>query len=121
MAARIAWRHQMKNTDKAKLKRYTDWFRSAFSVFMIMCLTWIIGILIVEVNEIVPLAYIYTIMVAFQGVFIFIVFVLLSSAVREAYAKCWRNKVRESDILSKLFREDITTARTMSDTKVTLH
>ena len=52
-------------------------------------------------NKVVPPAYIYTIMVAFQGLFILIVFVPLSSAVREAYAKWWRHKVKESYILSK--------------------
>ena len=70
-----------------------------------MGLTWILGVLIVEVEELVPLAYIYTIMVAFQGLFIFLIFVMLSKQVREAYTKCWRAKVNESDILSKYFRE----------------
>ena len=69
-----------------------------------MGLTWILGVLVVEVEELVPLAYIYTIMVAFQGLFIFLIFVVLSKQVREAYAKCWRAKVNESDILSKYFR-----------------
>ena len=101
VAARIMWRHQMKNTDKTKFERLKNWFRSAVSVMMVMSLTWIVGILIIEVDEVVPLAYIYTIMVAFQGLFIFIVFVPLSSAVREAYAKWWRHKVNESYILSK--------------------
>ena len=101
VAARIMWRHQMKNTDKTKFERLKNWFRSAISVMMVMSLTWIVGILIVEVDEVAPLAYIYTIMVAFQGLFIFIVFVPLSSAVREAYAKWWRHKVNESVILSK--------------------
>ena len=68
-----------------------------------MGLTWILGVLIVEVKELVPLAYIYTIMVAFQGLFIFIIFVVLSKQVREAYAKCWRKKVNESDTLSRYF------------------
>ena len=68
-----------------------------------MGFTWIFGVLIVEVDELVPLAYIYTIMVAFQGLFIFLIFVVLSKQVREAYAKCWREKVNKSDILSRYF------------------
>ena len=56
-----------------------------------------------EVEELVPLAYIYTIMVAFQGLFIFLIFVLLSKKVREAYTKCWREKVNKSDFLSSYF------------------
>ncbi len=81
-----------------------------------MGLTWILGVLIVEVEELLVLAYIYTIMVAFQGVFIFIIFVLLSKSVREAYGKWWRTKVNESDFLSKYFGEKFTlsTSRTVS-------
>ena len=75
-----------------------------------MGLTWILGVLIVEVEELVPLAYIYTIMVAFQGLFIFLIFVVLSKQVREAYTKCWRAKVNESDILSKYFGEKTLTS-----------
>ena len=56
-----------------------------------------------EVDELVPLAYIYTIMVAFQGLFIFLIFVVLSKQVREAYTKCWREKVNKSDILNRYF------------------
>ena len=74
-----------------------------------MGLTWILGVLIVEV-EVVPLAYIYTIMVAFQGLFIFLIFVMLSKQVREAYTKWWRAKVNESDILSKYFGEKTLTS-----------
>ena len=70
---------------------------------IIMGLTWILGVLIVEVEELVPLAYIYTIMVAFQGLFIFFIFVVFSKQVREAYAKCWRYKVNSSDVLTKYF------------------
>jgi len=70
---------------------------------VVMGLTWIIGLLIVEVEELLTLAYIYTILVAFQGTFIFIIFVILSKQVREAYGKWWRAKVNESDFLSEYF------------------
>ena len=68
-----------------------------------MGFTWIIGVLIIEVEELFALAYIFTIFVAFQGLFIFVIFVLLSKQVRESYAKWWKAKVAESDILSKHF------------------
>ena len=68
-----------------------------------MGLTWILGVLIVKVEELLPLAYIYTIMVAFQGLWIFLIFVLLPKQVRDAYVKWWRAKVKESDTLSKYF------------------
>ena len=77
--------------------------KSALSLVVIMGLTWVFGVLIVEVEELIPLAYIYTILVAFQGLFIFIIFVCMSKSVREAYSKWWRVKVNESDLLSKYF------------------
>ena len=75
---------------------------------VIMGLTWILGVLIVEVKALLPLAYIYTIMVAFQGLSIFIIFIVFSKQVRDAYTKWWRIKVNESDILSKYFGERLT-------------
>ena len=68
-----------------------------------MGITWIIGVLALEVDALFPLAYIFTIFVAFQGLFIFVVFVLLSKQVRENYGKWWKAKVAESDFLSKHF------------------
>ena len=68
-----------------------------------MGLTWIFGVLIVEVEALLPLAYIYTILVAFQGFFIFLIYVVFSKQVRDAYAQWWRAKVNESDFLSKYF------------------
>ena len=56
-----------------------------------------------EVEELLPLAYIYTIMVAFQGLWIFIIFVVLSRQVQEAYKKWWRAKVNGSETLQKYF------------------
>ena len=70
-----------------------------------MGITWIIGVLVIEVEELFALAFIFTIFVAFQGVFIFILFILLSQQVKENYAKWWRSKVAKSDFLSKYFRE----------------
>ena len=77
-----------------------------------MGITWIIGLLVIEVEELCPLAYIVTIFVAFQGLFIFVIFVLLSKQVRENYAKWWKAKVAESDFLSKHFRVNTLTTST---------
>ena len=65
-----------------------------------------------EVEELIPLAYIYTILVAFQGLFIFVIFVCMSKNVREAYSKWWRIKVNESDLLSKYFGDKLFTMST---------
>ena len=82
-----------------------SWLKASLSLVIIMGLTWIVGVLIVEVDELIPLAYIYTIMVAFQGLFIFVLLVLWPKQVREAYSKWWRQQVKESSTLelSKYF------------------
>ena len=85
---------------------------------IIMGLTWIFGVLIVEVEELVPLAYIYTIMVAFQGLFIFLIFVVFSKKVREAYAKCWRAKVNGSAILSRYLGSSVVSVSMVSSVSV---
>ena len=74
-----------------------------------MGLTWIMGVLILEVDALLPLAYIYTIMVALQGLFIFIILVIYSKQVRDAYRKWWKARVIDSAILSRYFGDDALT------------
>lgn len=69
-----------------------------------MGITWVIGVLIVEVEELLPLAYIYNIMVAFQGVWILLFFVVFSKQVREECLK----KMKLSKLFSK--HRDVTTS-----------
>ena len=71
-----------------------------------MGLTWIVGVLVMEVDALLPLAYIFSIMVAFQGAAIFFIFVIFSKQVRDVFKKWWRVKVNESNFLSKYFGED---------------
>ena len=78
-----------------------------------MGITWIIGVLVIEVEEVFALAFIFTVFVAFQGLFIFTLFVLLSKQVRESYAKWWKAKIAESDFLSKHFGEKSLTSSTL--------
>ena len=68
---------------------------------VVMGLTWIFGVLIVEVEELVPLAYIYTIMVAFQGLFIFLIFVVFPKEVREVYVKLYKNNIKTFDTFTE--------------------
>ena len=91
MAATVMWRHKKRLTGKMEAKKIMNWLKALLSLTVIMGLTWIFGVLIVEVEELIPLAYIYTILVAFQGVFIFILFVVLDSKVSEA----WRVNIKE--------------------------
>ena len=72
-----------------------------------MGLTWIVGIFVFDHDHEVPaldllstiMSYIFNIFVAFQGVAIFVLFVLCDKPVREAYSKWWRGKVTRSDRL----------------------
>ena len=103
MAAIVMWKHSKKHTGgKISKDRFRSWLRTLVFLVVVMGLTWIIGVLIVEVEELVPLAYIYTIMVAFQGLFIFLIFVVYPKEVREVYAKLWKKK------LNTLFTENVT-------------
>lgn len=101
MAAIIMWQHKKKKTGKLQSTDVKNWLQSLISLLVIMGSTWIIGVLIVEVEQLIPLAYIFTIMVAFQGLWIFLAFVLFPKQVREEYCKLWRSKVNTSPTLSK--------------------
>ena len=87
--------------------------KAILSLTVVMGITWIIGVLVIVVEELFALAYIFTIFVAFQGLFILFIFVVLSKQVRENYAKWWRAKVAESDFLSKHFGEKSLTSSVM--------
>ena len=73
---------------------------------LVMGLTWIMGVLVLNVPALLPLTYIYTIMVAFQGLTIFLILVIFSKQVRDAYRKWWKVKVSNSTTLAKYFGED---------------
>ena len=95
MAAITIWKQHSKRQTSGKIskERFRSWLKTLVSLVVVMGLTWIFGVLIVEVEKLVPLAYIYTIMVAFQGLFIFLLFVAFPKEVRDAYVKVWREKV----------------------------
>ena len=95
MAAIVIWRHNKKKSNRNK--HVKSWLKVLASLIVVMGLTWIIGVLIVEVEELVPLAYIYTIMVAFQGVWIFFIFVVLQEQVRSNYHKLCRTLTRTTE------------------------
>ena len=101
MAAIALWRHNKRQTGgEISKERLRSWLKTLASLVVVMGLTWIVGVLVVEVKELVPLAYIYTIMVAFQGLFIFLIFVAYPKEVRNAYVKLWRNDIKTLDIFT---------------------
>ncbi len=83
MAAIIMWRQQRKRDIKTESNKVLKWLKAVISLTVVMGLTWIIGVLVVEREELLPLAYIYTIMLAFQGFFIFLVLVVFTKPVRD--------------------------------------
>ena len=70
-----------------------------------MGITWIIGFLVTEFEGAIFLAYIFTFFVAFQGLSIFIIFVILSERkrIKDSISKWWKSKLGESEFLSKHF------------------
>ena len=101
MAAIAMWRHNKRQTGgEISKERLRSWLKTLTSLVVVMGLTWIVGVLVVEVKELVPLAYIYTIMVAFQGLFIFLIFVAYPKEVRDAYVKLWRNDIKTLNIFT---------------------
>ena len=83
-----------------------------------MGLTWILGVLVVDVEALLPLAYIYTIMVAFQGLSIFLSVVAFQSSVRKEYIKWWTNHMKTSISPSKYFTKSSGVSTLPSSTKV---
>ena len=81
-------------------KHVRSWLKAIVSLVVVMGLTWIIGVLIVARKELVPLAYIYTTMVAFQGVWIFVIFVVVDKKVREVFSTRWRSQIKESRLFN---------------------
>ncbi|XP_015422660.1 PREDICTED: adhesion G protein-coupled receptor E2-like [Myotis davidii] len=63
-------------------------FKAIAQLFILGC-TWCLGIL--QVGPAAhAMAYLFTIINSLQGVFIFLVYCLLSQQVREQYRKCWK-------------------------------
>ncbi len=87
MAAIIMWKQQRKRGIKTESNKILKWLKAVISLTVVMGLTWIIGVLVVEREELLALAYIYTIMVAFQGFFIFLVLVVFTKPVRDEVRK----------------------------------
>ena len=87
MAAVIMWRQQKKRNIKQKSGGVGGWFKAVITLMVVNGITWMIGLAVVEKEELLPLAYIFTIVAAFQGVFIYLALVLLTKSVRDEVIK----------------------------------
>ena len=106
MAAIIMWKQQRKRDVRTESNKILKWLKAVISLTVVMGLTWIIGVLIVEREELLPLAYIYTIMVAFQGFFIFLVLVVFTKPVRDEVSKWtaskWQKIIKRNSEVSEM-------------------
>ncbi|KAM7241797.1 hypothetical protein CapIbe_006268, partial [Capra ibex] len=84
-------------------------FKATAQLFILGC-TWFLGLLQVGPAAHV-MAYLFTIINSLQGVFIFLVYCLLSQQVREQYRK-WLERIRKSKAKSEKYT---LSSRTMSD------
>ncbi len=107
MAAIIMWKQQRKRDVRTESNKILNWLKAVISLTVVMGLTWIIGVLIIEREELLPLAYIYTIMVAFQGFFIFLVLVVFTKPVRDEVSKWtaskWQKIIKRNSEVSEMF------------------
>ncbi len=79
---------QMQNT----LHSVIYWLKGTISLTVVMGLTWTAGLLVVVEENLLFLVYIHTILVAFQGLFIFILFIVFADSVQNVFKKCWTRK-----------------------------
>lgn len=97
MAALRLW-HQRKKKIKGNMdrKNIMAWLKAVTFLLLVMGITWILGLLVVNLDVLLPLAYIYTIMVAFQGLAIFLAVVGFQKSVQNDCIKWWKGKVKRS-------------------------
>lgn len=81
MAAVILWKLQQKRPPHTKSVK--SWIKAVASLTIVMGFTWMIGLIIVEEEKFASLAYFYTTAIAFQGLFIFLILVVLTKSVRD--------------------------------------
>ena len=83
-----------------------------------MGITWIIGVLVIEVEELFPFAFIFTVFVAFQGLFIFVILIVLDS--RQKLYKQWKVNIAKSSLISRFFNSEksLTLSSTLSPVSI---
>ena len=92
MAAVIMWRQQKKRNIKQNSSDVGGWLKAVITLMAVMGITWIIGLAVVEIEQLLPLAYLFTIVAAFQGVSMYMMLVWLTKSVRDELIKWIVNK-----------------------------
>ena len=116
MAAVALWRQR--KTQKGNMDRSSviAWVKVLTLLLPIMGVTWIFGILVVD-KALLPLAYIHSVLVAFQGLFIFLSTIAFQKAVRDEYLNCFKRNIKKPDRLSKFLTESSNASTSSSTAK----
>lgn len=96
------WTHQRAKSQTKNNNNACAWIKMTLSLTIIMGLNWILGLLLVLRTELTFMVYIFTILVAFQGLFIFIIFIIFSESVQNGIRKWWKNRAKKSKELRNL-------------------
>ena len=81
------WRQKKKRNIQQKSSDVGGWLNAVITLMVVMGITWIVGLAVVEIEDLLPLAYIFTIVAAFQVVFIYLALVLFTKSVRDELIK----------------------------------
>ena len=115
MATVALWRQRKNKTGNMDRKDIGSWLKAMVFLLVVMGLTWILGVLVVNVKALLPLTYIYIIMVAFQGLSIFLSVVIFQPSVRNEFVRWWKN-VKMLDRLSNCFTKSSNDTTTLFST-----
>lgn len=125
MAAVRLWQQRKKKTKDGKMDRdnIIAWLKAVSFILLIMGITWLLGILVVDVPALLPVAYIFTILTAFQGLSIFLSVVAFQKSVRDDYIKWWQKHIKKSDKYLTASSSNGSTSTTLPKVKIneTLH
>ncbi|CAI8010534.1 Adhesion G protein-coupled receptor L3 [Geodia barretti] len=106
MAIYIIWKQQTRrNLSTSQIQKAKHWLKVSVSLLVVMGIAWIIGVMTFH-EALLFVSYIFTVVVAFQGAIMFIMFVILSKQVKLALKKWFiRSVIMKSDYLSEHFSD----------------
>ena len=110
MAAIALWQQKSKKSQMDR-QSIVGWLKTVSFLVVVMGMTWIMGVLVLEVDALYPVAYIFTIAIAFQGLAIFLSLVVFQKSIRDEYMKCC---LKQTNKLTSSFEASSTAKVTVS-------
>ncbi|XP_019854597.1 PREDICTED: uncharacterized protein LOC100635907 isoform X1 [Amphimedon queenslandica] len=101
MAIVIMKRHKKAQPNQSFYNDIKYWIKCSMSLTCVMGIAWLGSVLFFR-EELLFIAYIMTVLIAGQGIVIFVLYVPLSKHVRAAYSKWWNDKKANSEIIGSL-------------------